>query len=232
MEPKTNCIICESELSYFTDSRKMVCAVCGKESMTNTCCEAGHFVCDECHAKKGIELCLKVCAETKEKDPQKIILQLMKMPFVHMHGPEHHILVGAALLSAYKNCGGNTDLTRALSEMKARGRQIPGGACGFWGCCGAAVSTGIFISIITGANPMKKKEWQLANLMTSTSLRAIAELGGPRCCKRNSFTAIAEAVKFTQKYLNVKIEYSDRVVCGYSSMNNECIKEKCPYHSN
>lgn len=28
----------------------------------------------------------------------------------HMHGPEHHIMVGAALLTAYKNAGGDIDL--------------------------------------------------------------------------------------------------------------------------
>jgi hypothetical protein len=28
---------------------------------------------------------------------------LMAMPFCHMHGPEHHVMVGAALLTAYHN---------------------------------------------------------------------------------------------------------------------------------
>ncbi|MGN1192744.1 MAG: DUF5714 domain-containing protein [Dorea sp.] len=28
------------------------------------------------------------------------------------------------------------------------------GACGMWGCCGAAVSAEIFMSIITKANPL------------------------------------------------------------------------------
>ncbi|MCQ2563482.1 MAG: DUF5714 domain-containing protein [Mogibacterium sp.] len=26
----------------------------------------------------------------------------MSMPFCHMHGPEHHVMVGSALLTAYK----------------------------------------------------------------------------------------------------------------------------------
>ncbi|MBQ5390561.1 MAG: alanine:cation symporter family protein, partial [Clostridia bacterium] len=56
--------------------------------------------------------------------------------------------VGAALLAAYKNSGGEVDLENALMEMYNRGKQVPGGICGLWGSCGAAVSSGIFISII------------------------------------------------------------------------------------
>lgn len=42
----------------------------------------------------------------------------MAQPAVHMHGPEHHILVGSAIISAFHNCGGDVDLNAALDEMK------------------------------------------------------------------------------------------------------------------
>ena len=58
---------------------------------------------------------------------------MMALPFCHMHGPEHHVMVGAALLTAYKNAGGDIDLPDALGEMMRRGKSVPGGACGFWG---------------------------------------------------------------------------------------------------
>ena len=32
--------------------------------------------------------------------------------------PKHHIMVGAALLTAYKNVGGDIDFSKALTEMK------------------------------------------------------------------------------------------------------------------
>ena len=67
----------------------------------------------------------------------------------------------------------------ALEEMRNRGAQVPGGICGLWGTCGAAVSTGIFVSLITGASPLSGKEWGLCNEMTSRSLGAIAKTGGP-----------------------------------------------------
>ena len=71
-----------------------------------------------------------------------ILNQMMSRPSCHMHGPEHHIMVGMALLTAYRNSGGNIDLKKALAEMSSRGRSVPGGACGFWGACGAGISTG------------------------------------------------------------------------------------------
>ena len=41
-------------------------------------------------------------------------------------------MVGMALLTAYKNSGGEIDLKKALTEMNSRGKAVPGGACGFW----------------------------------------------------------------------------------------------------
>lgn len=38
-------------------------------------------------------------------------------------------MVGAALLTAYKNAGGNIELEAVLSEIYSRGNQVPGGAC-------------------------------------------------------------------------------------------------------
>lgn len=63
-------------------------------------------------------------------------------------------MVGAALLTAFKNAGGEIDLRAALAEMVSRGKSVPGGACGFWGACGAGVSTGMFVSIISGSTPL------------------------------------------------------------------------------
>ncbi|MGX8714372.1 MAG: DUF5714 domain-containing protein [Lachnospiraceae bacterium] len=108
----------------------------------------------------------------------------MAMPFCHMHGPEHHVMVGAALLTAYRNAGGDIDLPAALTEMMNRGKSVPGGACGFWGACGAGISSGMFISIISGSTPLGDEPFALSHKMTAKSLGKIGEIGGPRCCKR------------------------------------------------
>lgn len=222
------CLICGAPLIYLEKNERMECAVCHKKEISNTVCRNGHYVCNDCHTN-GIDTLMGVCLAESSKNPLKIIRKLMALPYCHMHGPEHHIMVGSALLTAYKNVGGKIDLKNCLAEMQSRGKKVPGGACGFWGACGAGISAGMFISIVTGSTPLKNKEWGLSNQMTSDALGAIASPGGPRCCKRNSYTAIIQAVKFAKKHLGVNMEL-DEIKCSQSSENNQCIKERCPFH--
>ena len=154
---------------------------------------------------------------------------MMEQPFCHMHGPEHHVMVGSALLVAYKNAGGEIDLPEALLEMMNRGKAVPGGVCGFWGACGAGISAGMFISIISGATPLKNEPWGLANKMTSKALDAIGSIGGPRCCKRDSYMAIISAIDYVAENFNIQMEKLV-IKCIHSDKNNQCIKERCPFH--
>jgi len=225
---KDECLICGAPLRYLEHDVQMECAICHKTESSKTSCQQGHYVCSECHTS-GIDAIIGVCLGESSRNPIEIVRKLMALPSCHMHGPEHHIMVGSALLTAYKNAGGNIKLESALAEMQSRGRQVPGGACGFWGACGAGLSAGMFISIATGSTPLKNKEWALSNQMTSEALRAIASLGGPRCCKRNSYTSIIKAVEFAKEHLGVTMELCD-IKCIHSEQNNQCIKERCPFH--
>ena len=155
----------------------------------------------------------------------------MSLPFCHMHGPEHHVIVGSALLTAYKNAGGKVDLVKALYEMQSRGKKVPGGDCGFWGACGAGISAGMFVSIVTGSTPLAVREWQLSNYMTAGALGAIASAGGPRCCKRNSYIAIIKAVEFAKVHFGVAMELGE-IKCAHSEQNNQCIGKRCPFYLN
>ena len=224
---KDECLICGASLKYLENDKLMECSVCHKKENSKTVCEKGHYVCSDCHTQ-GMDSILGVCLAEKSKDPIVIIKKLMDLPFCHMHGPEHHVLVGSALLTAYKNAGGNIDLASALSEMQARGKKVPGGACGCWGACGAGVSAGMFVSIVTGSTPLAVKEWQLSNYMTAGALGAIASAGGPRCCKRNSYIAIIKAVEFSKAYLCVEMERGE-IKCTHSAQNNQCIGKRCPF---
>lgn len=145
-----------------------------------------------------------------------------------MHGPEHHVMVGAALLTAYRNAGGNIDLGRALGEMMSRGRSVPGGACGFWGACGAGISAGMFVSIISGSTPLAQEPWGLSNRMTSYALDAIGRVGGPRCCKRDSFLSILAAIDFVKEHFSIEME-KPRIRCTHFAKNNQCIGNRCPF---
>ena len=162
---KEECIICKAPLIYLEKDEMMECVLCHKKELSKTRCEQGHYVCNECHTK-GMGVIIDICLSETSKNPIEIIRRMMAQPFCHMHGPEHHVMVGSALLAAYKNAGGEIDLPEALLEMMNRGKAVPGGVCGFWGACGAGISTGMFISIISGATPLKNEPWGLANKMT------------------------------------------------------------------
>ena len=82
--------------------------------------------------------------------------------------------------------------------MLNRGKAVPGGTCGFWGACGAGISAGMFVSILSGATPLTEESWGLSNQMTSKALEAISRTDGPRCCKRDSYLAILAAVDFVK----------------------------------
>lgn len=228
MDMNGECLICKAPLEYLAEDVQMECEICHAEEMSKTRCVNGHYVCSECHTR-GIDAVIGLCLEEKSCDPIGIVGKMMDMPFCHMHGPEHHIMVGCALLTAYSNAGGDIDLEAALKEMVSRGKKVPGGACGFWGACGAAVSTGMFISIITGSNPLAVEAWGYSNLMTSRSLLRIGEVGGPRCCKRNSYLAVMEAAEYAEEILGVRMQIPV-IICRHTGVNNQCIGTRCPFH--
>ena len=224
------CLICKAPLEYLDKDEKMECIVCHKKQYSKTKCTNGHFVCDECHTS-GIDSIVSICLESKSTNPIEILEEMMSMPSCHMHGPEHHTMVGCALLTAYKNAGGKLDLKSAINEMQKRGKQVPGGGCGFWGACGAGISTGIYMAIALKSTPLSTEAWGLANQMTAKALDAIGKNGGPRCCKRDSYLAIIEAIKFTAEKLDVKMNLSP-VVCTRSHLNNQCIQDNCIFYKN
>ena len=224
---REECLICRASLEYLEADTVMECGICHKKERSKTRCVNGHYVCNECHTR-GLDEIIALCMAETSKDPVFIIEKMMDMPFCHMHGPEHHVLTGAALLTAYKNAGGDIDLHSALIEMMNRGQSVPGGACGFWGACGAGISTGMFISIITKSTPLKNEPFALSHKMTARSLEKIGEAGGPRCCKRDSFLSVLEAVDFVKEHFGIEMEKTE-TVCRYSEYNNQCIGKRCPF---
>lgn len=225
---KEECLIFRAPLEYLETEKLMECELCHKQEMSKTQCIKGHYVCNECH-KKGLDSIIGYCLKELSKNPIIIFEHLISMPFCHTHGPEHHTLVGAALLTAYHNAGGNINLLSSLKEMIARGNKVPGGACGFWGSCGAAISSGIFMSIISGATPLTKDTWGQANMMTAHSLMSIGKVGGPRCCKRNSYISIKTAIIYIEETKGIKME-SSPITCSTYLKNNQCIGKRCPFH--
>ena len=112
--------------------------------------------------------------------------------------------------------------------MQSRGKKVPGGSCGFWGACGAGISAGMFVSIVTKATPLTTDPWGLANRMTSKALGEIGKIGGPRCCKRDSYLSVLSAIDFVREELGVEMEKPE-ITCSRSARNNQCIGRRCPF---
>lgn len=227
MPQSDECLICGAQLRYRGRAERMVCAYCHQSYLSDVCCENGHYVCDQCHTD-GIDTIAHVCIPSTEKDPFVILEQMMQLPFCHMHGPEHHAMVGAALLAAYRNAGGEVDLMELIPEMVRRGRQVPGGACGNWGACGAGISVGIFVALVTHSTPLATEAWRLSNQATAQALALISKYGGPRCCKRDSYLALQAGIDFAKAELGVTME-SSRPHCTRAKLNNQCLHNRCPF---
>ncbi len=76
---------------------------------------------------------------------------------------------------------------------------------------------------------MAKEPFGLSNMMTSRSLMSIGSRGGPRCCKRDSYLAITEAVAFVKEKLGIEMELAE-IKCEFSSKNQQCLGNECPFN--
>ncbi len=227
---ENGCFICGEELKYKNSTAKMVCEICGNEFDSNASCLNGHFICDSCHQLEGVEFIGSFCLATSHTSPVDIVNDIMKHKSIKPHGPEHHFLVPASLLTSYYKAVGQPELLpMALVKARKRAANVLGGFCGFYGACGAGVGTGIFISVILNGKPISGREYSLANQITANSLNGVAKAGGPRCCKRNTFIAIETAIDFVENNLNVVMPHSE-IQCQFSSSNKECLYDDCKYY--
>lgn len=170
------------------------------------------------------------CLRSTSSDPIAIAKEMMETLDIPMHGPIHHILDGAALMTALHNHGLDFDLEAGLRELEARGSLMPGATCGKWGVCGSASSVGAAMSIIRGTGPLSDDEYYMDNMrLTSMILERIARIGGPRCCKRNCFIALSAAVEFLKYTYRIELPASD-YRCSFFEKNAQCIKTRCLFY--
>ncbi|MGI6218059.1 MAG: DUF5714 domain-containing protein, partial [Coriobacteriales bacterium] len=86
-----------------------------------------------------------------------------------------------------------------------------------------------FWSIVSGSTPMTPGLWAEPQRLTSRISGRLADMGGVRCCKRTSFTAIDESVKYAKEMKGIEMEMPEKVVCTFHDRNKECLGVKCPY---
>ena len=220
------CVICGAEL-YETDT-VAVCSFCGQETPVEYLCPNGHHVCEECQLAEPLQVVERVCEGTRETDPDAIVNLIMKHPAMVMHGPYHHVVVAPAVLAAVGNNGQRALKPGRLALAIKRTADIPFAVCGTRGECGAAVSVGALVSILTGASYLKDRERSLALRATAEALQAVAEGGGPRCCKQSVYLSLETAVAFLRHELDLDLPLT--ICCEFSARNEECKKERCQYY--
>ena len=173
---------------------------------------------------------IKDIRNEKGVNPVRIFKRMAAKEYVSIHGPEHHILDGACILVAYKNVGGNIDLDDALKKLMSEWLKMPGAMCGKWGVCGAVTSIGAVLSILDGTGPLSEDgTWGEHMSYTAETVKEMGTVNGPRCCKRDAMIAFRNGIEYINSHFDVILEYEEQV-CEFSELNQQCIKERCPFY--
>lgn len=177
------------------------------------------------------EKCLDCFRRKEVGNPMGIVCAVMDDPSFPMHNFAHHYLVPAVLFTeaGIKSGMALEKYESGMAEIAKRAKNVLPAFCGFYGACGAAVGCGIFTSVFTGATPLSKDTWALCNYATAGALEKMAEMGGPRCCKRNTFAALLFMKKYVYDNFSIAVDIPDAIACRYSRFNTECIKDGCPF---
>lgn len=194
---------------------------------------------DEHHSsidENSFETITNKCAEyfsaKANNTPCSMAIELMKSPDIPMHNFAHHYLVSAILLTAACRADGQSveKYSTMIAEAKKRAKNVLPAFCGLYGACGAAVGVGIFFSIFTETTPLTKETWGKCNMATALALTKMAEVGGPRCCKRNTFIALLRGSEFIRDNLGIDLGTDEKVECSFSRFNKECLEQNCLFY--
>jgi len=223
-----HCMVCGLPLEYREQGGTVRCAECGRQENSAIICPAGHFICDACHSEKPLLKLSELAIQTIGRAPEDILEELLTLPNLPMHGPEHHAMAGLALLLASDRAGVNLP-DNYIDETIRRSQQIPGGTCGYHGACGGAVSLGVAVSIITGATPLTGLARGMAHRATAMALMNCGD-DEARCCKRALRRTVSTGREFFAGELNIEFppQKLDQF-CSDISRNQECAKRHCPY---
>jgi len=209
-------MVCGQPLKYQTHGKELSCMYCRKTFTASIYCPEGHYVCDTFHGEGYYTHLQNEMYGITSKNPMEIAEKLLQLPLLPSLGAEHHAVVTIALLTALKNYGLTTllngeqrtitddDINEGLRRMK----QIPSCTCAYHGACGAGLAVGAFFSILFGATCALDTERTLSMRASNAALTAIANTGGPACCKQSVRTALLVGVEMLKEFCGVKLPIS------------------------
>lgn len=231
---KATCILCGSELKELQNPIEVRCDVCGEIHTTHYQCDNLHYTCDNCLSIPVNEFIKNKCLDYKGIDPMALAVDIMNSPKIRIYGPEHHFILPAVMLTSVYNFQHSQrdkdELMKILEETEKRVEKESPRECAYHlGGCGAAIGTGIFASIFAGKNLTKDETWSLANSLVADSLKHVAEAGGPRCCKRDTYISIETSVDFLKNHFNIELPITQGR-CTFSLRNSACKREECYFY--
>ena len=223
---RSGCMVCGAELVYFKTNQDKVCHYCEHTISANAQCANGHFICDTCHSTDAVEIIKQICLHSQKTDVVSLMQTIRSHPKFPIHGPEHHALLPAVILTALRNTGNEITDKQIITAIQ-RGQTVAGGACGFLGVCGAAIGVGIAFSVLLGASPLEGDKRQTVQLATHKVLGDIALYNGPRCCQRELWLALKSASQLLKENMGKELMVK-KIICEQFSQNKECIHNQCP----
>jgi hypothetical protein len=174
-------------------------------------------------------LIVRVAETTRETNPVAIAELMLAHPSFGPSGPEHHGVPAAALLAALRNAGLVAAPPGRIAAVVHRTADIPLGACGSRGDCGACISAGAAVAAVLGADYRTAPERALVLRTTSRALGQLADLGGVRCCKQAVYVAIETVATVLREARGFRLEFSP-IRCTFAGRLPECNGGECPYH--
>ena len=86
----------------------------------------------------GLDTIMNICLKSTSRNPAEVLEEMMSLPFCHMHGSEHHVMTGAALLAVSaavdfvrENLGVEMKKADVTCKYSARNNQRIGTRCPF-----------------------------------------------------------------------------------------------------
>ncbi len=230
-EEKT-CILCGDDLEKMKDSLELSCDFCNKTSKISHQCKSGHLICDSCLEMPTKEFIKNICLKYKGINPIELAVEIMNSPVIRMHGPEHHFIVPAVLTTCLINAGKmKGSLEEKLEIIERRALKETPQACSYdLRTCGAAIGTGVFLSVFLDREQGDEDEWSVANQITAESLKKVAASGGPRCCKRDTYLSLESAIEFLKNQFAIDLPKSE-AKCTFSLRNKSCKREDCNFYN-
>ncbi len=223
-----HCMVCGQQLQYRERGMEVTCNRCNKIETSAIICPNSHYICNHCHSADTVAKLPRVTHDTRGQAPEDILEEILECEGLPMHGPEHHAIVALAMLQASVRAKIKLP-ENYIEEAIRRSLQVPGGACGYLGACGGAISLGIAVSLVTDATPLTGLARGMANRATAKALLRCGD-DDARCCKRALRSSVAAGREFFEEELGIVFPKPlSNQQCHEMSRNVECSGEHCAY---